>query len=51
MALFGCRSLKQLSITLNDRNARSKFKGIGEVIAWLRSFTACLMGVDNFRTI
>jgi hypothetical protein len=51
MVLFGCRSLKQLSITLNNHNALIKFKGIGEVIAWLRAVTACLMGVDDFRTI
>jgi hypothetical protein len=51
IALFGCRSLKQLSITLNNHKAWIKFKGIGEVIALLRAFTACLMGVDDFRTI
>ena len=52
MVLFGCRSFKQLSITLNNHNnALIKFKEIGEVIGWLRAVTACLMGVDDFRTI
>jgi hypothetical protein len=51
MVLFGCRIFKHLSITLNDRNALIKFKGIGEVIAWLIAVTACLMGVDYLRTI
>ena len=51
MVLFGCRSFKQLSITLNTHNALIKFKGIGEVIAWLIAVTASLIGVDDFRTI
>jgi len=51
MVLFGCRIFKHLSITLNDRNALIKFKEIGEVIAWLIAVTACLMGVDDLRTI
>ena len=51
MVLFGGRGLKQLLITLNNHKARIKLKGIGEVIAWLIAVTACLMGVDDFRTI
>jgi hypothetical protein len=51
MVLFGCRSFKQLSITLNNHKALIKFKGIGEVIAWLIAVTARLIGVDDFRTI
>jgi len=51
MVLFGCRSFKQLSITLNNHNALIKFKEIGEVIAWLIAVTASLIGVEDFRTI
>jgi len=51
MVLFGCRSLKQLLITLNNHKVRIKFKGIREVITLLISVTGCLMGVDDFRSI
>jgi hypothetical protein len=51
MVLFGCGSLKQLSITLNNHNARIKFKVSEEVIASLIAVTASLMGVDDLRTI
>ena len=51
MVLFKWRSLKQLSITLNNHNARIRVKVSEEVIASLRAVAACLMGVDDFRTI